>query len=104
MTIDNEFLELLKNKFVPLYNKFNNDVKTGEFSPSERNGILYSVIIDIIENAMDKFSTKTNDHDLIMEKRKEILYVLLDKWKELDPQLEIDNDVIEIADKIRKHS
>ncbi len=94
MNINKENIEEMRSQFIPLFKAFRKKLAEEDMPVSEKNAILYSVITELVDTA---FENNFADADLAeedhVEFKKEMLDIILDIWKEQDPDLIINEDI-----------
>ncbi len=105
MEIDTKEIQSIQNLFEPLFILFTNSVKDDKtLSVTEKNAILFKTVMDLIDAATARIESNNNLTDTEVTEVKTTLFnALTEKWKELQPALIIDDDLIAFYNKLNTH-
>jgi|GEM_PF-2828985 len=101
MNVNEENMQEMREQFIPLFKMFRKKLAEEEMPDTEKNAILYNVIIELVNTA---FENNFDDADLsegeINELKNTMLDSIIEIWKEQDPDLVINDELTSYSEQI----
>ena len=103
MNIDEENIQEIREQFVPLFKMFRKKLAEEEMPETEKNAILYNVIIELVNTAFeDNFDNADLSNEEINELKNTMLDSIIEIWKEQDSDLVINDELRIYSEQISK--
>ena len=101
MKINDENLNEMRDQFIPMFKMFRKKLAEEDIPETEKNAILYNVIIELVDKAfLENFEGTGMTAEEHADLKKSMLNAIIEIWKEQDPELVIDDEVISYSEQI----
>lgn len=103
MNINDENMQEIREQFIPLFKMFRKKLAEEEMPDTEKNAILYNVIIELVNTAFENnFDDENLSEEDINELKNTMLESIVEIWKEQDPELVVNDELRIYSEQISK--
>lgn len=103
MNVNEENMQEMREQFIPLFKMFRKKLAEEEMPDTEKNAILYNVIIELVNTAFENnFDDENLSEEDINELKNTMLESIVEIWKEQDPELVVNDELRIYSEQISK--